>query len=99
MLTSEHHLTLCQHTPHLGGTSVRGASGNGRQTVRVLGCDGPGWVLRGFATGDGAEPDSTEEWIYTTFQGTVVASSSAPRGTDASMRLRWPEQGGELDAH
>jgi hypothetical protein len=70
---------------------VQGASGKDRQTARVLGSDGPGWVLRGFVTGAGAEPDSTEDWPCTTFQGTVVRPPSAPQGTDRLIRLRWPE--------
>jgi len=61
----------------------------------VLGHDGPGWILRGFVTGAGAEPDSDAEWPYTTFQGTVVLAPTAPSDTDTytPIRLRRPESG------
>ncbi|MDH6517049.1 hypothetical protein M2163_005971 [Streptomyces sp. SAI-135] len=72
---------------------VQGPPGKDRQTTRVLGHDGPGWILRGFVTGFGAEPDSTEEWPYSTFQGTVVRMSAEPRGDDPVIRLRLPESG------
>ncbi|MFC8361284.1 DUF3710 domain-containing protein [Streptomyces griseorubiginosus] len=72
---------------------IQGPPGKDRQTARVLGHDGPGWILRGFVTGVGAEPASTEEWPYTTFQGTVVRLSSVPSATDTLIRLRWPESG------
>ncbi|WP_371666806.1 DUF3710 domain-containing protein [Streptomyces sp. NBC_00289] len=72
---------------------IHGPPGKDRQTARVLGHDGPGWILRGFVTGVGAEPDSTEEWPYATFQGTVVRPPSTPSATDALIRLRWPESG------
>ncbi|MEU9325323.1 DUF3710 domain-containing protein [Streptomyces canus] len=72
---------------------IQGPPGKDRQTARVLGHDGPGWILRGFVTGVGAEPDSTEEWSYATFQGTVVRPPSAPSATDPLIRLRWPESG------
>nr|WP_159059426.1 DUF3710 domain-containing protein [Streptomyces antibioticus] len=72
---------------------IQGPPGKDRQTARVLGHDGPGWILRGFVTGAGAEPDSTEEWPYTTFQGTVVRLPSAPSATDPLIRLRSPKSG------
>ncbi|MFF7134818.1 DUF3710 domain-containing protein [Streptomyces sp. NPDC008196] len=72
---------------------VQGPPGKDRQTARVLGHDGPGWILRGFVSGVGAEPDSTEEWPYVTFQGTVVRPPSAPSADDPLIRLRWPESG------
>ncbi|MFE1834889.1 DUF3710 domain-containing protein [Streptomyces sviceus] len=72
---------------------VQGPPGKDRQTARVLGHDGPGWILRGFVSGVGAEPDSTEEWPYATFQGTVVRPPSDPSANDPLIRLRWPESG------
>ncbi|MFJ9148116.1 DUF3710 domain-containing protein [Streptomyces sp. NPDC102270] len=72
---------------------IQGPTGKDRQTARVLGSDGPGWVLRGFVTGVGAEPDSGEQWPYDTFRGTVVCASSAPRRTDALIVLRQPQDG------
>ncbi|EFH28809.1 predicted protein [Streptomyces sviceus ATCC 29083] len=72
---------------------IQGPPGKDRQTTRVLGHDGPGWILRGFVTGVGAEPDSTEKWPYTMFQGTVVRPPSAPSAIDPLIRLRQPESG------
>ncbi|MDQ0908230.1 hypothetical protein QFZ22_004215 [Streptomyces canus] len=72
---------------------IQGPPGKDRQTARVLGHDGPGWILRGFVTGVGAEPGSTEEWPYETFQGTVVRMSAEDHGTDPLIRLRQPESG------
>ncbi|CAM5464581.1 DUF3710 domain-containing protein [Streptomyces canus] len=72
---------------------IQGPPGKDRQTARVLGHDGPGWILRGFVTGVGAEPDSTEEWPYETFQGTVVRMPTETRDDDPLIRLRWPESG------
>ncbi|MGX1476881.1 UNVERIFIED_CONTAM: hypothetical protein RKD50_005689 [Streptomyces canus] len=72
---------------------IQGPPGKDRQTVRVLGSDGPGRLLRGFVSGVGAAPDSDEEWPYETFQGTVVRTSSAPRRADTLIVLRPPQQG------
>ncbi|MGK3941284.1 DUF3710 domain-containing protein [Streptomyces caeruleatus] len=72
---------------------IQGPPGKDRQTTRVLGHDGPGWILRGFVTGVGAEPDSTEAWPYDTFQGTVVRMPAEEQGTDPLIRLRRPESG------
>ncbi|MFI6440991.1 DUF3710 domain-containing protein [Streptomyces sp. NPDC050759] len=66
---------------------IQGPPGKDRQTVRVLGFDGPGWILRGFVSGVGAEADSKEEWPYDTFQGAVVRTSSAPPRTDTLIVL------------
>lgn len=73
---------------------IQGPPGKDSRNVRVLGRDGPGWILRGFVSGVGAEPHSTEEWPYTTFQGTVVRPPSAPSGTDILIRLRQPPRSG-----
>lgn len=79
---------------------IHGPPGKDRRTARVLGLDGPGWILRCFVTGVGAEPGSTEEWPCTTFQGTVVRLPSAclppafrPLGHRPLIRLRWPGPG------
>jgi hypothetical protein len=72
---------------------IQGPPGKDRQTVRVLGSDGPGRLLRGFVSGVGAAPDSDEEWPSETFQGTVVRTSSAPRRADTLIVLRPPQQG------
>jgi hypothetical protein len=72
---------------------IQGPPGKDRRTTRALGHDGPGWLLRGFVAGVGAEPDTTEDWPCTTFQNTVVRSPTTPSGTDPLIRLRSSESG------
>ncbi|MFG2726909.1 DUF3710 domain-containing protein [Streptomyces canus] len=72
---------------------IQGPPGKDRQTVRALGSDGPGRLLRGFVPGVGAASDSEEEWPYDTFQGTVVRTSCAPRRADTLIVLSPPQQG------
>ncbi|MEU6921634.1 DUF3710 domain-containing protein [Streptomyces sp. NPDC046631] len=43
--------------------------------VRVLGSDGPGWMLRAVVSGAGAAPESGNSWAYETFLATVVVGS------------------------
>ncbi|MEU4348804.1 DUF3710 domain-containing protein [Streptomyces sp. NPDC023838] len=50
--------------------------------VRFLGCDGPGWFLRGVVTGTGAEPESLEQWPYEVFLNTVVQPVPPGGGSD-----------------
>ncbi|MFE7382069.1 DUF3710 domain-containing protein [Streptomyces zhihengii] len=60
------------------------------QNIRVLGCDGPGWMLRGIVSGAGAAEESDEAWAYEVFAGTVVDPSfHASEGGD-SLVLKWP---------
>ncbi|MFJ6141436.1 DUF3710 domain-containing protein [Kitasatospora sp. NPDC092286] len=47
----------------------------GPQTVRVLGFEGPGWLLRGIVTGEGADPASQDEWAYSYVERVVVDPS------------------------
>ncbi len=60
-----------------------------RQRIKILGCDGPRWTLRGFVSGLGGEPDSTDNWAYETFTETVVVPDVWD-GRDTTIALRWP---------
>ncbi|MER8104557.1 DUF3710 domain-containing protein [Kitasatospora sp. NPDC094016] len=55
------------------GPGVRGVSVN-----RVLGCDGPGWLLRGIVTGEGGAAETRDEWAYEFFERIVVVPSFQP---------------------
>ncbi|MFF1919439.1 DUF3710 domain-containing protein [Streptomyces sp. NPDC058221] len=69
-----------------------GTGKSGIRKVKVIGCDGPGWFLRGFVSGAGAEPESRDEWPYEIFSGTVVVSTGpvCTHGDFVSLRLRVP---------
>lgn len=55
---------------------VRKKSGEpGMNTVRVIGSEGPGWLLRGIVSGEGGYADSHAEWAYDYFERTVVVPS------------------------
>ncbi|MGO4631656.1 DUF3710 domain-containing protein [Streptomyces sp. 2RAF24] len=72
-------------------TSMTSSSGpRGRKDLRILGCDGPGWVLRGIVSGTGAARDSGEGWAYRAFSETVVSPRDAAGQGGAAIRLRWP---------
>ncbi|MDJ0344345.1 DUF3710 domain-containing protein [Streptomyces sp. H10-C2] len=62
----------------------------GVMAVRFLGCDGPGWLLRGVVTGEGAAPDSTDQWAFETFMNTIV-DPTCPGGS--SIELKRPQSG------
>ncbi|MEU6821538.1 DUF3710 domain-containing protein [Streptomyces atriruber] len=64
------------------------SGGWGMQTVRMLGCDGPGWLLRGVISGEGAAPDSRSSWVYETFFRIVVDSTSPVSGSGVAIELR-----------
>ncbi|MFD7910755.1 DUF3710 domain-containing protein [Streptomyces sp. NPDC059752] len=49
------------------------------RTVRFIGCDGPGWLLRGVVSGEVALPESRDEWAYSCFESVVVDPSFVPR--------------------
>ncbi|MGW9450162.1 DUF3710 domain-containing protein [Streptomyces sp. NPDC055632] len=51
-----------------------------RMRVRMLGCDGPGWLLRGIVSGEGAAPDSQDTWAYDLFLNTVVSPAAGEGG-------------------
>ncbi|MER5933037.1 DUF3710 domain-containing protein [Streptomyces sp. NPDC002054] len=54
---------------------VGDARGRGAMTVRFIGCDGPGWILRGVVNGEAALCDSRDEWAYRCFENVVVTPS------------------------
>ncbi|PWK74857.1 uncharacterized protein DUF3710 [Streptomyces sp. CG 926] len=63
--------------------------GRDRMTVRFIGCDGPGWLLRGVIGGAVALPDSSDDWAYGSFEGVVVDPAFVvPRAVPA-----WPAVG------
>ena len=65
------------------------AGPGGIQHVRFIGCNGPGWLIRGVISGEGAAPDSREEWPYDVYQSTVVVPGH--RGKDGDpISLREP---------
>ncbi|MGW3046019.1 DUF3710 domain-containing protein [Kitasatospora sp. NPDC001159] len=50
----------------------------GVQTIRMLGCDGPGWLLRATVTGNGAAPESQDDRVYSYVERVVVVPSFQP---------------------
>ncbi|RSS62183.1 DUF3710 domain-containing protein [Streptomyces sp. WAC06614] len=54
---------------------VSDAHGRESMTVRFIGCDGPGWLLRGGVNGEVALPESRDEWAYSCFESVVVVPS------------------------
>ncbi|MFC8505302.1 DUF3710 domain-containing protein [Streptomyces sp. NPDC057411] len=74
--------------------SMTSSSGpQGRKDLRIIGYDGPGWVLRGIVSGAGAAQESREGWAYRIFSATVVCPSDAAGHGGATIRLRWPAAG------
>ncbi|MFG3285305.1 DUF3710 domain-containing protein [Streptomyces sp. NPDC048111] len=61
-----------------------------RKRIKILGCDGPRWTLRGLVSGLGGEPDSTDDWAYETFTETVVVPDVWD-GRDTTIALQWPQ--------
>ncbi|MFD7538327.1 MULTISPECIES: DUF3710 domain-containing protein [unclassified Streptomyces] len=61
-----------------------------RRRIKILGCDGSRWTLRGLVSGLGGEPDSTDDWAYETFLGTVVVPDFWD-GRDTTIALQWPQ--------
>ncbi|MFD4562106.1 DUF3710 domain-containing protein [Streptomyces sp. NPDC058469] len=57
---------------------------------KFIGFDGPGWLLRGVVTGEGAEPDSTDLWAYDIFTHTVVNPGFSSMNVGTAIRLRTP---------
>ncbi|MFF9342808.1 MULTISPECIES: DUF3710 domain-containing protein [unclassified Streptomyces] len=47
--------------------------------VLMLGCDGPGWLLRCMVTGSDAESGAQETWAYSYVERVVVVPSYVPR--------------------
>lgn len=61
----------------------------GLMHAKFVGCDGPGWLLRGVISGPEADPHSTASWAYDTYSNTIVSSPSR-RTPGAPFTLRWP---------
>ncbi|WP_372505681.1 DUF3710 domain-containing protein [Streptomyces macrolidinus] len=59
-------------------------------SVRMLGCDGPRWILRGIVSGDGALRDSQDTWAHSVFSDTVVSPAHSNR-EGMAVYLRLPE--------
>jgi hypothetical protein len=77
------------------GTEIRGTmpgGGSGREpvAVRFVGCDGPGWMLRGVLTGTGADSGILQEQTRRIFLGTVVDTRNATSLSNGLITLRWP---------
>ncbi|MGW4982082.1 DUF3710 domain-containing protein [Streptomyces mirabilis] len=76
------------------GTIPAGDSGSASVAVRFVGCDGPGWMLRGVLTGPGADSDILQEQLRRIFLGTVVDIGDARPLSNGLIALRWPPLGG-----
>ncbi|MEU9709567.1 MULTISPECIES: DUF3710 domain-containing protein [unclassified Streptomyces] len=50
--------------------------------IRVLGSDGPGWMLRAVVSGAGAAAGGDDGWAYKTFLGAVVVPGALSRRSD-----------------
>ncbi|MFJ6016124.1 DUF3710 domain-containing protein [Streptomyces sp. NPDC092952] len=58
--------------------------------IRVLGSDGPGWMLRAVVSGAGAASGNGADWAYATFLSTVVVGTYALSGTSDVIGLHPP---------
>ncbi|MEU3262487.1 DUF3710 domain-containing protein [Streptomyces bacillaris] len=54
----------------------------GAREIRVLGSDGPGWMLRAVVSGAGAAAGGDDGWAYKTFLGAVVVPGALSRRGD-----------------
>ncbi|MFG2296296.1 DUF3710 domain-containing protein [Streptomyces sp. NPDC048603] len=63
---------------------VRESHGRDSMTVRFIGCDGPGWLLRGVVNGEVARLESRDDWAYSCFESVVVVPSFAVRTATVS---------------
>ncbi|MFJ4670195.1 DUF3710 domain-containing protein [Kitasatospora purpeofusca] len=50
----------------------------GLQSIRIIGCDGPGWLLRATVTGEGAAPGNQDEWVCSYVERVVVVPLFQP---------------------
>ncbi|MFD9723634.1 DUF3710 domain-containing protein [Streptomyces sp. NPDC059072] len=57
---------------------VSDTRGRDSMTVRFLGCDGPGWLLRGVISGEATQSASRDDWAYAYFERVVVVPSFVP---------------------
>ncbi|MEU2931049.1 DUF3710 domain-containing protein [Streptomyces sp. NPDC007251] len=68
------------------------------QPTRIIGCDGPGWLLRGVYGGPAALADVVDPRAHHLFTQTVVDLSAAEGQTDATqgiteVEVHWPTRG------
>jgi hypothetical protein len=68
------------------------------QPTRIIGCDGPGWLLRGVYGGPAALADAVDPRAHHLFTQTVVDLSAAGGQTDAvqeltAVEVHWPARG------
>jgi hypothetical protein len=54
----------------------------GTRDIRVLGSDGPSWMLRAVVSGAGATAGGDDDWAYKTFLGAIVVPRALSRGGD-----------------
>lgn len=79
------------------GPEVRGTvpdDESGTTAVRFVGCDGPGWMLRGVLTGLGADSDIIQEQARRIFVGAVVDIRTATPLPNGCVPLHWPPLSG-----
>ncbi|MER5908526.1 MULTISPECIES: DUF3710 domain-containing protein [Streptomyces] len=76
------------------GTVPGGESGADPVGVRFIGCDGPGWMLRGVLTGLGADSDIIQEQARRIFVGAVVDIRTATPLPNGCVPLHWPPLSG-----
>lgn len=60
------------------------------QVLRFIGCDGPGWILRGIESGIGASSDVIDGRIHFLFTNTVIDMRNADCVAGGALVLRWP---------
>ncbi len=82
--------------PDIRGTILR--SRPGPVPVRYVGCEGPGWLLRGVLTGPYADAEAVAEPLRTMFVGTVVDLRETRAEPDAPVPLKWPPLSGWNEA-
>lgn len=86
--------TVGQLGTEVRGRLPRGESGQDPVGVRFVGCEGPGWMLRGVLTGVGADSDVMQEQMRQILLGTVVDTRDTAPLPNGLILLRWPPVGG-----
>ncbi|MFW6689446.1 DUF3710 domain-containing protein [Streptomyces sp. MAR4 CNX-425] len=72
--------------------TLPGLKGQEPQVFRFVGCDGPGWILRGIESGIGVSSDVIDGRIHFFFTNTVVDLRDADYATGGAVVLRWPTE-------
>jgi hypothetical protein len=86
--------TIGQLGPEIRCTVPGGPSGEEPVAVRFVGCDGPGWMLRGVLTGVGAHADVLPEQARQAFLRTVVDTRHTTALPEGGLLLSWPPSSG-----